>query len=430
MRARKPHALHTSFNERKKLFAQTRVHQREAAPSHPERKLLIEFRPQRTGDLKLRKAITVAIDARYIREKPSGIGVYVNALVDRLPDDGPSDRFLFWAHRLASRPLSTASNTSEVMVRPGPASPLLLLWPQRYASFKNVDVFHSPHNTMPRSVPCPSVVTIHDVMSIDRPDLHLQGIERLAKTRYYQQAVWRAIREATRLIAPTQATADRICALAPESAARMSVIWEAADECFRPPRDMDAARQQAALLTGSTSPYLLLVGANAPTKRHAWAISAFAAAVRPPWRLVLLQRRKARDGLVRLAQRLDVAERVIWLEAVERQAVVTLVQAAGALLQPSIYEGFGLPVVEAMACGCPVVSSDIAPFREITGGAAMLFPPDDLGKFASALHDVVESAELRHSLSQRSLGRSREFSWDRCARETLEVYHDAASARS
>jgi glycosyltransferase involved in cell wall biosynthesis len=260
--------------------------------------------------------------------------------------------------------------------------------------------------------------------------LHLQGIERIAKTRYYQQAVWRAIREATRLIAPTQATADRICALAPESVARMTVIWEAADEYFRPPKDMDAARRQAALLTGSTSPYLLLVGANAPTKRHALAISAFAAAVRPPWRLVLLQRRKARDGLVRLAQRLNVAKRVIWLEAVERQAVVTLVQAAGALLQPSIYEGFGLPVVEAMACGCPVVASDIAPFREITGGAALLFPPDDLGKFANALRDVVRSAELRHSLSQQSLGRSREFSWDRCARETLEVYHDAASARS
>jgi glycosyltransferase involved in cell wall biosynthesis len=376
------------------------------------------------------KSIRVALDARYVREKPSGIGTYVQALVDRLPNLGANDQFHFWRHPLAPCPLSPASNTSEVIVRAAPPSPLLLFWPQRYASFNDVDVFHSPHNTMPRCVPCASVVTIHDVMSIDRPGLHLQGIERIAKSKYYQQAVWRAIREATRLIAPTQATADRICALAPESAARMTVIWEAADEYFRPPKDMDAARQQAALLTGGTSPYLLLVGANAPTKRHALAISAFAAAVRPPWRLALLQRRKARDGLVRLAQRLNVAERIVWLEAVERKGVVTLIQAAGALLQPSVYEGFGLPVVEAMACGCPVVASDIAPFREIAGGAAILFPPDDLGKFADALRDVVNSAELRRSLSQQSLGRSREFSWDRCARETLDVYHDAASARS
>jgi glycosyltransferase involved in cell wall biosynthesis len=376
------------------------------------------------------KSITVAIDARYVQEKPSGIGVYVKALVSRLPDDGPLDRFLFWAHRLASRPLSAAPNTFEVTVRPAPPSPWVLLWPERYASFDGIDVFHSPHNLMPRRVPCASVVTIHDVMSIERPGLHLQGIQRVVKSKYYQQAVWRALGKATRLIAPTQATADRVCALAPEAASRLTVIWEAADTCFRPPENLTAVREQAALLTGDTSPYLLLVGANAPTKRHAAAIAAFAAAVPAPWRLVLLQRRNARNGLVRLAQRLNVLDRIIWLEAVERKDVVTLIQAAGALLQPSIYEGFGLPVVEAMACGCPVIASDIAPFREITGGAAVLFPPDDFGKFAGALREVVESPELRRSLSQQSLGRSREFSWDRCARETLDVYRDAASARA
>lgn len=379
--------------------------------------------------MKSQKSITVAIDARYVREKPSGIGVYVKALVDRLPNNGPSDRFLFWAHRLASRPLSTESNTSEVIVRPGPASPWPLLWPERYASFNDVDVFHSPHNMMPRGLPCASVVTVHDVMSIDRPGLHLQGIERLLKSGYYQQAVWRALRQATRLIAPSKATADRICTLVPGASARMAVIWEAADSCFRPSENVTATREQAARLTGEASPYLVVVGANAPTKRHALAIAAFAKAVPPPWRLVLLQRRRGRHGLARLARRLHVADRIVWLDAVGREDVVTLLQAAGALIQPSIYEGFGLPVVEAMACACPVVAGDIAPFREITGGAALLVPPDDLEKLAVALRDVANSEELRHSLSERGWTRSRDFSWDRCARETLAVYHDAAMAQ-
>jgi glycosyltransferase involved in cell wall biosynthesis len=378
--------------------------------------------------VKREQPIRVAIDARYIREKPSGIGTYVKALVDRLPGYAPSDRFLFWAHRLRPGLLSPAANTSEVTVGPGPASPWPLLWPQRYASFDGVDVFHSPHNMMPRNVPCASVVTIHDVMSIERPGLHLQGLERVVKSKYYQQAVWRAIREATRLIAPTQATADRVCALAPAAAARMSVIWEAAEEEFSPPENPDAAREQAARLIGDTTPYLLLVGANAPTKRHALALAAFARAVPAPWRLVLLQRRKSGGALVRLAQQLQVSDRVIWLEAVGQKDVITLMQAAGALLQPSIYEGFGLPVLEAMACGCPVIASDIAPFREITGGAALLFPPDDVDKFADALRDFVQAPELRRSLGQQSLDRARLFSWDRCARETLDVYHDAASA--
>src|SRR5262245_15072708 len=123
----------------------------------------------------------VALDARYIREKPSGIGTYVQALVDRLPALSASDRFLFWAHRLAKRPLSSAPNTHEVVVRPGPNSPLPVWWPARYAPFDDVDVFHSPHNLMPSGIRCPSVVTVHDVMALERPDLHLQGLERLVK---------------------------------------------------------------------------------------------------------------------------------------------------------------------------------------------------------------------------------------------------------
>ena len=327
----------------------------------------------------------VAIDARYIREKPSGIGVYVQALVDRLPFDAPSDQFVFWAHRLARRPLSDAPNTTDVTIGPLPNSPLPLLWPSRYAPLDGVDVFHSPHNLLPRGLPCASVVTVQDLMSIERPGLHLQGIERVVKGLYYPQAVWRALREATRLIAPTRATADRVLALVPEAGARLTVIWLAADRAFQPAHDPDAARRRAISLVGTEAPYLIVVGANSPTKRHDVAIAAFAAGVPPPWRLVLLQRQGIHDRLMRLARQLHVADRVVWLPSVGRKDVVTLIQSAAALIQPSIYEGFGLPIIEAMACGCPVVASDIPPFREVTGGAAALVPPDEVSRLASAL---------------------------------------------
>ena len=145
----------------------------------------------------------IAIDARYIREKPSGIGTYVEALVERLPGAAPRDHFVFWAHPLARRPLSPAPNTADVVVQPGPNSPWPLWRPERYMSFAGVDLFHSPHNLLPRGVRCASVVTVHDVMALERPDLHLQGLERLVKQLYYPQAVWRALRDATRLITPT-----------------------------------------------------------------------------------------------------------------------------------------------------------------------------------------------------------------------------------
>jgi glycosyltransferase involved in cell wall biosynthesis len=103
-------------------------------------------------------------------------------------------------------------------------------------------------------------------------------------------------------------------------------------------------------------------------------------------------------------------------------------QAADALIQPSICEGFGLPVLEAMACGTPVVASDIPPFREITDGAAWLVPADDVESLGAALREVARLPELRRTLSEQGLSRSRHFSWDRCARQTLDVYHDAVQA--
>ena len=372
-------------------------------------------------------SLRIAIDARHVREKPSGIGAYVQALVDRLPALAPNDHFFFWAHRLALRPLSAAANTSEVTVRPQPASPGPLLWPQHYASFDDIDVFHSPHNMMPRGLPCASVVTVHDVMAIEEPGMDLQGLERLVKSVYYPQAIWRALREATCLIAQSKATADRICALVPGAAARLTVIWSAPDSDLRPPDDLAMAQERAARLTKGDSPYLLVVGANKPNKRHDLVLAAFAAAVPRPWRLVLVQRRKASRDLARLARQLHVTDRVVWLETVARKDLVTLLQAADGLIQPSVYEGFGLPALEAMACGCPVVASDIPPLREVTAGTALLFPAGDVEALSRALRDFVTTPHLRQSLSGQGLSRARDFSWDHCARATLQVYHDAAA---
>ena len=369
----------------------------------------------------------VAIDARYIREKPSGIGTYVQALVDRLPSFAPSDGFLFWAHPLAERPLSGSPNARDVVVTPGPNSPLPVWWPGWYAPLDDVDVFHSPHNLMPRGIRCPSVVTVHDVMSIERPDLHLQGLERIVKRAYYQQAVWRALRQATCLIAPTRDVADRVCRLEPSARTRVHVILEAADPYFTPAADRRAARRRATELTGDPAPFLLVVGANSLTKRHGDAIAGLAH-VPAPWRLVLLQRQGTDRRLEALARRVGVDGRVTWIPRVSRADVVALMQAADGLVQPSLYEGFGLPVIEAMACGCPVIVSDIPVFREVTGGAAVFAEaarPDNLG---DAMKRLVTSAALREDLSASGLARARELSWERCAGDTLDVYRAAAAA--
>ncbi len=343
----------------------------------------------------------------------------MQALVDRIPRLAPTDQFTLWTHPLAQRPLSTAPNTSEIVVPPGPNSPRTILWPQRFVDLSAIDLFHGPHNLLPRKLRCATVVTVHDVMALEAPELHLRGVERWLKRTYYPQAIWRALHGATRLIAPSKATADRIIALVPAAAKRLHVIWEATESCFGPPLHFAAAQKQAAEIVGGDWPYLLVLGANVPSKRHDLAVASFLAAVPPPWRLVLLQRRLA--GSV-------PADRIIRLEVATREDVITLLQGAGALIQPSLYEGFGLPVLEAMACGCPVVASDIAAFREITEGSARLVPPNDFDALARAVSDIVDSDELRAAMRERGLAQAKKFSWERAAQETLEVYRAAAAS--
>jgi alpha-1,3-rhamnosyl/mannosyltransferase len=283
---------------------------------------------------------------------------------------------------------------------------------------------------LPRGIPCPTVVTVHDVMAIERPGLHLQGLERVVKQTYYPGAVWRALQHATHIIAPSRAVADRITALQPDAARRLSVVYEAADPAFSQAADSVQAAHRASVLVGLDRPFMLVVGANSATKRHADAVAAFAAAVPPPWLLVLVQRQGASRRLARLARKLGVADRVRWLPRIRRSDIVTLMQSAGALIQPSVYEGFGLPIIEAMACGCPVVASDIPVFREVAGDAAAFAPPQDIGALGAILRSLAQSHDRRREMAANGLERATKFSWARCATQTLDLYREAAGTRS
>ena len=370
----------------------------------------------------------IAIDCRYIRERPSGIGAYVRGLVDRLPER--SDReFVLWTHRLAPRPLARASNAREVVVRGGPTSPVSLYWPRLHASFDGIQLLHNPHSVLPSRVPCPSVVTIHDVLALDSPRLHRPGIERI-RGLYYPQALVRALRLAARLIVMTTATADRVLFWMPDARRRLRVIPLAAASLFHPASDPKAAQLGAAAMIGSDAPYVLVVGENTVNKSHDVALAAFASGAPAEWRIVFVQRLGSARGLKRAADRLGLSGRATWLGgATDDTQVATLMQAASVLIHPSRYEGFGLPFLEAMACACPVIASDIPPLREVAGGAALLAPPGEVGAFASALRRIAESRGLHRELMEAGVTRAAAFSWDRTARETFSIYDELSAAR-
>ena len=370
----------------------------------------------------------IAIDCRYVRERPSGIGAYVEELVDRLPALAPDATFNFWAHRLARRPLSDSPNVVETRVAPEPNALRTVLWPQRYASFDGIDVFHGPHNILPRNIRCPSVVTIHDILPLEHRKLAFVRWRQRAKRIYYVGALRRALRDATRLIVTTGVMADRLIGLFPETARRIDVVSMGVADTFRPAADRVQATKAAADVLGCEDPFLLVVGQDAPNKRHDIALAAFAEYVPEPWRLVLVQRQTRYPRLFREADRLGVAHRVSWFPHLALEDLVKLYRAAEALVQPSSYEGFGLPVLEAMACGCPVIATDLDVFREVIGSAGLLVASDDFSGLGRAMRGLLQERSQAHDLRHAGLEQARKFSWDRCARETLEVIGRGAGA--
>jgi glycosyltransferase involved in cell wall biosynthesis len=225
----------------------------------------------------------------------------------------------------------------------------------------------------------------------------------------------------------SEATAQRIRAVAPEAAERVRVTHNAAEAVFVPPARPSEAAHAAHAIIGSAAPYYLVVGKNEPYKGHELALRAFARVAREDELLVLIQRASSSTRLRELGQRLGIGKRLRFLSSVDGEELITLLQAAQALVHPSVVEGFGIPALEAMACGCPVVGSDTAALVEVMGGAGLHAAVGDEQALAQAMTRLREPG-TRDELVRRGLQRAKEFSWERTAAATLEVYREAALA--
>ena len=369
------------------------------------------------------------IDARYVEPKPSGIGRYVEALLERLPTLAPEQPFELWTH--PTRPAPVAFPNVHCQTVAAPADGLrTLLTPRWLGQLGPDDVIHFPFSLLGRGLRCATVVTVHDLMWLEQPEL-VEGrpLMRRVRERYYQQGMRWALRFATRLIAISEATRARMIALAPDCAERVRVTHNAAGSGFVPATDGRLAAEQAAAILGSSAPFCLVVGKNEPYKAHDVALTAFAKCAREDELLVLIQRTSGGRGLVQLAERLGIGSRLRFLPTVSGSQLTTLLQAARALIQPSIVEGFGIPVLEAMACGCPVVASNTPALVEVLGGAGLHAPVGDASAFAAALSRLREPG-LSAQLRDRGLLRAQAFSWDRTAKETLAIYREAAAEQA
>lgn len=283
------------------------------------------------------------------------------------------------------------------------------------------DVLHYPANFGPALRRRGLVVTVHDLGFLRCPAWFPQD-----RAWYYRLLAKRIAHTATRVIADSQATRDDLISLTRVPEDRIDVIPLGVSTLFRP---QDAAAQTAARTRyGLPEQYFLYVGTQEPRKNLPRLIAAYArmasatacdlvVAGREGWKVEAIRTAVADAGC---------ADRIHFPGYVAQEALPAVLSAARAFVWPSLFEGFGLPPLEAMACGCPVLTSNTSSLPEVVGDAALLVDPEDTDAIAGALQQLAQDDACCSALRTRGLARAASFTWARTAQATFETYQHAA----
>ena len=374
--------------------------------------------------------LRIAIDASAVPQRMAGAAVYTYQLVRALAALPGDQRLVVFARPGLFDDLAGDRLRVEHVRPMGRA--MRLGWEQALLPLQlrreRIDVLHSPHHHTPVAARLASgrlrrVVTFHDVTFLLLPERY-PLIRRL-----YMSSVTRAsARAADAFIAPSQAVRNDVVRKLGLPADRVSVIPEAAAPAYAPADGaaMASLRQRY----GLPNRYLLSVGSLEPGKNRARLIEAYARLHHEGIDVPLMvagQRAWNYEGDFELVRRLGLDQQVRFLGYVPDEDLPALYSGALLLAFPSLYEGFGLPVLEAMACGTPVLTSNVSATAEVAGDAALLVDPRSVDGLTSALGRLLTDDALRAELRRRGLARAAEFSWERTARETLTVYEQAAA---
>lgn len=372
---------------------------------------------------------TVCIDCRYIGARPSGIGEVVRGLVDHAPALAPDLHFLLLKSPDAVAPLSRAANVTEQVVPAKANSPATMWMLPEIADLAGVDLFHATYNTMPARLAMPVVTTVHDIMWLTHPHWCEPGVKRLIKEPFYAHGIRRALARSAHIATVSAATRDAILAYDPALADRVSVTLSGVAPRFAPvPRDNAVLSRFG---VSAQARYVLVVGQYAPYKNHERALEAFARAFAGDgaMRLIMVQRQGPNaTNLEQLAERLGIGAQVRFTGGVEEPVLIQLYSHAAALLHPSLCEGFGNPLAEAMACGCPVITSNRSAMPEVTGGAARLVDPLDVMNIASALREVCGNEAIAAQMRAGGLARAAELGWASFSAANVAIYREALAS--
>lgn len=369
----------------------------------------------------------IGIDARKVQD--FGIGTYIRSLVHGLAALDDDNEYVLLTGLQGKEELAGLPENFRTVVERSPVySARELVAMSWRLSRLHLDLYHSTHYVLPLFVPSRVVVTIHDIIHL----LYPQFLPNRLAFIYAQRMMRRSLNRADRAIAVSENTKTDLMEYFGLESDEIRVVYNGVDETFRQPlphEDLERWFRQLDI----RQPYLLFVGNPKPHKNLDRVIQAYARALEleafdGPL-ICVGDRTAAHFKLRQRAEQLGIADRLRLLGHVAQEALPALYQGATLFLYPTLYEGFGLPVIEAMASNTPVLTSNTSALKEVAGGCAHLVDPLDTERMAKAIARLMTDDEYRESLAEKGLARSRDFRWSLAAEKTLELYREVLASK-
>jgi glycosyltransferase involved in cell wall biosynthesis len=387
----------------------------------------------------------IGIDITSAIRQGAGIGRFTRELVRAfLALDSPNEYVLFAA--TGGLPRSTWESRLAYIVQPATRHHLRLeicnlrfvsddwlhrIWHRARlpipieAMIGRMDLFHEPDFVLPPTLPrTRTVLTVHDLTFIRDPE---SAFPRLR--HYLNRVVPRSVARATRVLADSAATQSDLVELLGTPAEKVTVLYGGVDARFVPVREPERLAAIRVKYGIGDEPFILGIGTLQPRKNYKRLIQAFSNLKPPTSNLKLAiagEKGWMYDDIFSKVKQLGLEGHVLFPGFVDDDDLPALYSAAEMLAYPSIYEGFGLPLLEAMACGTPVVTSVTSSLPELAGDAALLVEPTDVDAIATAMRRLLQDADLRRRLVAAGFEQGRKFTWEKAAAQLLGIYEDMA----
>lgn len=354
----------------------------------------------------------------------AGIPNYIVNLLYALAEIDEKNDYFLYTNRDIDIDLKLPGNFKIIKVTN--PSPHFQMWYQVGLPLRlkqdGIDLFHDPVYPLPFYLPVPGVITIHDLTIYTHPSLHS------ARASIAGKLIPLHLRKAKHIITDSDYTASVLRELFPRTAEKTTVIHLGVSSEFRTGIPFDTLETVSNKYKLS-SPFFLFLGTMEPRKNLERLLNAFSiVADKIPHQLVIAGGLGWKyEKLLNMISTHPLRDRIILTGFVEDRDLPAVLTLADFFVYPSLIEGFGLPVLESMACGTPVITSNVTSLPEITGGAAFLIDPFSVDTIANAIITLAENTTLKESLSERGLARAKLFSWKTTALKTLRVYESVVA---